>query len=84
MPSPEGPGLDRPARLNALRLHGMAAARSEPLAGGPGRPMQPEARPDRPIEAERTDRRARGPRHQPNAARLPAHRDPTGIDWAEF
>ena len=83
MPSTEGPGLDRLARLNALHLYGMAAAWSELLAEGPRRPMQPEAWLDRLIEAEQTDRRARSLRYQLNAARFPAHRDLTGIDWAE-
>ena len=71
------------AHLNALHLYGMATAWSELLAEGPRRPIQPEAWMDRLIEAELADRQVRSLRYQLKAARLPAHRDLTGIDWTE-
>ena len=74
---------DRLAHLNALHLYGMATAWSELLAEGPRRPIQPEAWMDRLIEAELADRQVRSLRYQLKAARFPAHRDLTGIDWAE-
>ena len=74
---------DRLAHLNALHLYGMAAAWSELLAEGPRRPVQPEAWLDRLIEAELAGRQGRSLRYQLKAARFPAHRDLTGIDWAE-
>ena len=75
--------LDRLAHLNALHLYGMATAWSELLAEGPRRPIQPEAWMDRLIEAELADRKVRSLRYQLKAARFPAHRDLTGVDWAE-
>ena len=75
--------IDRLAKLNALHLYGMATAWSELLAEGPRRPMQPEAWLDRLIEAELADRQVRSLRYQLKSARFPAHRDLTGIDWAE-
>src|ERR1700760_1738575 len=76
-------GIDRLAQLNALHLYGMATAWSELLAEGPRRPVQPEAWLDRPIDAELADRQVRSLRYQLKAARFPAHRDLTGIDWVE-
>src|SRR3984957_6610795 len=64
----------------------MADAWSELLAEGPRRPVQPvqpEVWLDRLIGAELADRQARSLRYQLKAARFPAHRDLTGIDWAE-
>ena len=75
--------IDRLAQLNALRLHGMAAAWRELLAEGPRRPVQPEAWLDRLIDAEFADRQVRSLRYQLKVARFPVHRDLTGIDWAE-
>lgn len=88
MPSINSPGrnpsvIDRLAQLNALHLYGMATAWSELLAEGPRRPVQPEAWLDRLIDAELADRQVRSLRYQLKAARFPAHRDLTGIDWAE-
>ena len=83
MSSINPPGVDRLAQLNALHLYGMAAAWSELLAEGPRRPVQPEAWLDRLIDAELADRQVRSLRYQLKAARFPAHRDLTGIDWAE-
>jgi len=88
MPSINSPGrnpsvIDRLALLNALHLYGMATAWSELLAEGPRRPVQPEAWLDRLIDAELADRQVRSLRYQLKAARFPAHRDLTGIDWAE-
>ena len=83
---PANPALsagDRLVQLNALHLYGMATAWGELLAEGPRRPMQPEAWLDRLIEAKLTDRQVRSLRYQLKAARFPAHRDLTGIDWAE-
>ncbi len=82
--SPTSPvGTDRSAQPNALHLYGMAAAWSELPAEGPRRPVQPEAWLDRLIGAELADRQVRSLRCQLKAARFPAHRDLTGIDWAE-
>jgi DNA replication protein DnaC len=83
MSSINPPGVDRLAQLNALHLYGMAAAWSELLAEGPRRPVQPEAWLDRLIDAELADRHVRSLRYQLKAARFPAHRDLTGIDWVE-
>src|SRR3978361_1847982 len=77
------PGVDRLAQLNALHLYGMAAASSSVEAGGPRRPVQPEAWLDRLIEAELADRQVRSLRYQLKAARFPVHRDLTGIEWTE-
>lgn len=74
---------DRLAQLNALPLYGMAAAWSELLAERPRRPVQPKAWLDRLIDAELADRQVRSLRYQLKAACFPAHRDLTGIDWAE-
>ncbi|MDX6655020.1 MAG: hypothetical protein QOH18_2225, partial [Solirubrobacterales bacterium] len=81
MSSINPPGVDRLAQLNALHLYGMAAAWSELLAEGPRRPVQPEAWLDRLIDAELADPQVRSLRYQLKAARFPAHRDLTGIDW---
>lgn len=75
--------IDRTAQMNALRLHGMAAAWTELMAEGPRRPMQPEGLLDRLIEAELADRQARSLRYQLKSARLPVHRDLLAIDWEE-
>ena len=83
MSSINPPGIDRLAQLNALHLYGMAAAWSELQAEGPRRLMQPEAWLDRLIDAELADRQVRSLRYQLKAARFPAHRDLTGIDWVE-
>jgi DNA replication protein DnaC len=83
MSSINPPGIDRLAQFNALHLYGMAAAWSELLAEGPRRPVQPEAWLDRLIGAELADRQVRSLRYQLKAARFPAHRDLTGIDWVE-
>jgi DNA replication protein DnaC len=83
MSSINPPGVDRLAQLNALHLYGMAAAWSELLAEGPRRRVQPEAWLDRLIDAELADRLVRSLRYQLKAARFPAHRDLTAIDWGE-
>ena len=75
--------IDQLAQLKALHLYGMAAAWGEWLAEGPRKPMQPEAWLDRLIAAELADRQVRSLRYQLKAARFPAHRDLTGVDWAE-
>jgi DNA replication protein DnaC len=45
--------------------------------------VQPEAWLDRLIDADLADRQVRSLRYQLKAARFPAHRDLTGIDWVE-
>ena len=75
--------IDRTAQLNALHLHGMAAAWEELQAEKPRRPPAPEAWLDCLLEAEQADRQRRSLSYQLKAAKFPHHRDLTGFDWTE-
>jgi hypothetical protein len=75
--------IDRPARLKAMHLHGMAAARAEHQAEAPLRPASPEALLDRLAGAGQADRKARSLRCQLKTARFPVHRGLAGFVWAE-
>jgi len=77
--------IDRHAQLNALHLHGMAAAWQEWQAEGSAqqKPVMPEVWLDRLIAAEQADRKARSLNYQLHAAKFPHHRDLIHFDWTE-
>lgn len=77
--------IDRHAQLQALHLHGMAAAWQEWQAEWTAqqKPMIPEVWLDRLIAAEQADRKARSLNYQLRTAKFPHHRDLIHFDWTE-
>lgn len=71
------------ARLQTLRLYGMAEAWRELQAEVHRQPLSGEALLRRLLDAEQADRQARSLSYQLKAARFPVHRDLSGMDWSE-
>lgn len=71
------------ARLQTLRLYGMAEAWRELQAEGHRQPLSGEALLLRLLDAEQADRQARSLSYQLKAARFPVHRDLSSVNWTE-
>lgn len=71
------------ARLQTLRLYGMAEAWRELQAEGQRQPLSGEALLLRLLDAEQADRQARSLSYQLKAARFPVHRDLSSFNWKE-
>ena len=69
-------------RLKALKLHGMAANWPEVAAHCRHAALEPEALLTQLLDAEGAERTVRSIAYQMTAARVPAHRDLAGFDFA--
>ena len=71
------------ARLNALKLYGMAHSWPELVAKTRHAELQPEQLLGELITAEAAEREVKSLAHQMKAARFPAHRDLAGFDFTQ-
>ena len=74
--------IETVAKLKALKLHGMASSWPELVAQARHAEFDPERFMEHLLVAERAEREVRSVTYQMSAARLPAHRDLAGFEFA--